>query len=108
LETQYTMLNKTTYKQSAATREIRDPVGVLLTLLTYHSEWRVDNYNLTHISGISLWYCSGFWFLHERSSLIQIHFTFFEKLRLWPHVKRCVKVLQTDRLTRLTELVEKA
>ncbi len=62
----------------------------LVRLLVCYPEWRHDYAVLKHPSGIELWIYHG-WLHLEIWKPAGIRFTLWEKILLWPHVRRCVK-----------------
>lgn len=83
------------------------PIDKLITLLSFTHEWKLSEHTLVHVSGLSLWHCNGLFFYHVYSP-VMIGFTFWEKLRLFIPINRCIRACNKDRLERLSRLLEKA
>ena len=83
-----------------------DPIERLVKLLQFHCEWKRRDYTLDHISGLELWHVNGMFSLHVYKP-VEIRFSFFEKCRLWPHVRRCMKAVDAGRLENLSDVLDK-
>jgi hypothetical protein len=66
----------------------------MVRLLAFPAEWTLLKYTLRHVSGLELWISNGFWFFSVWSP--DVHFGLWEKVRLWPSVRRCMKQCQRD------------
>jgi len=104
-------MNDTTNNLIPATPETaKDSAGSLerlVRLLSFHHEWKLDEFTLDHISGLKLWHCNGMLCLYVREPEA-VHFTLMEKLRLWRHVKRCMRAADSGRLQRLGRMLDEA